>query len=189
MMSKVTVDQFAKLMVDDKVGKILNATQEKDGLTPKEISKATKIANNKLYYTLNKMVEADLLMIVRQKKVKNLTENYYSSSHLSQQGQSNSFKEDNVINFSDDWIREHGEQTLQLVMLQHHELIEALKSQLKKESDDSIAMSSHSEIDLSAEGEKKLISDLFEVLGHAEENDPNPDAKEKRRVRVQLEKW
>jgi ABC-type Fe3+-citrate transport system substrate-binding protein len=74
-------------------------------------------------------------------------------------------------------------------MLQHHELIEALKSQLKKESDDSIAMSSHSEIDLSAEGEKKLISDLFEVLGHAEENDPNPDAKSKRRVKVQLEKW
>ena len=187
-MSKITVEQFAKLMVDPKVGKILKATEIETGITPKQISKITKIPNNQLYYTLNKMIDADLLEIVKQEKIKNLTESYYSSSHLSQKPVNASEDDDHMLNFSKDWLKEHSQQTIQWVMLQHHELVEALKQQLEEEKGFT-AFSAHSEFDLSAEGEKKLASDLFEVLSNAEANDPNPDAKDKRHVKLQLEKW
>lgn len=189
MMSKITVDQFAKLMVDPKVSKILQATKVDAGLTPKAISKATKIPNNQLYYTLNKMIDADLLTIVKQEKVKNLTENYYSSTHLGKKSQNAPQDDEHTLNFSNEWIQKHAEQTIQLVMLEHHEFIEALKTQIDQNVDDSKAFSSHGEYELSPEGEKKLVSDLFKLLNDAEENDPNPDSKEKHRVKIQLEKW
>ncbi|HIY94032.1 helix-turn-helix domain-containing protein [Companilactobacillus sp. HBUAS56275] len=188
-MSKVTVDQFAKLMVDDKVGKILKATKVEEGLTPKQISKATKIPNNQLYYTLNKMMDADLLKIVKQEKIKNLTENYYSSLFLNQKTKYIADDDDNVLNFSDDWIKEHAEQTLQLVMLQHHEFIDALRETINNGTDEEKTTSAHAEIDLSPEGEKQVMSDLFKILNNAEKNDPNPDSKNKRHVKIQLEKW
>ncbi len=74
-MPKNTLAQFAKLMVDPKVAAILKATKSKTGLTTKQISAQTKIPNNQLYYTINKMQDADLLTIVNQVQVKNLTEN------------------------------------------------------------------------------------------------------------------
>ncbi len=189
-MSKVTVEQFAKLMADDKVGKILKATATEEGITPKQISNITKIPNNQLYYTLNKMLDADILSIVKQEKVKNLTENYYSSAALNQKSQYQKVNEDNVLNFSDDWVKEHAEQTIQFVMLQHHEFLDALKTEMKNDDrEETIALSSHSEWKLSPAGEKKLINDLLHVLSSAEKNDPDPKSKDKRRVKIQFEKW
>ncbi|GAB5055795.1 helix-turn-helix domain-containing protein [Companilactobacillus alimentarius] len=187
-MTKVTVEQFAKLMVDNKVSRILKATRSNEGLTPKEISRITKIPNNQLYYTLKKMLDADLLEIVKQKKVKNLTENYYSSSFLNEKPNEIT-DSDNTLNFSVDWIQEHAEQTLQLIMLQHHELIEALKEEIKMGKDVKKAFSSHGDFDLSTEGEEKLVKDLFKVMNDAEKNDPNPKSENKRHVKVQFEKW
>lgn len=188
-MSKVTVEQFAKLMADPKVSKILQATKVGAGLTPKEISKATKIPNNQLYYTLNKMLDADLLTIVKQEKVKNLTENYYSSTHIGQKSKNAPQNDEHTLNFSNDWIQKHAEETIQLVMVEHHDFIEALKAEIGRNSNDSKTFSSHGEYDLSPEGEKKLITELFKLLNDAEENDPNPDSTEKHHIKIQLEKW
>lgn len=188
-MSQITVDQFAKLLVDNKVGRILKVTKVKKGLSPKQISQSTKIPNNQLYYTLNKMIDADLLKIVRQEKVKNLTENYYSSLFLNEKVQVNLDNSDNILNFSDSWLKDHSQQTIQLSMLQHHEFIESLKERLSTVGNETYTMSSHSELDLSPEGEKRLMSDLLRVLNDAEKNDPDSNSENKRRVKIQLDKW
>lgn len=189
-MSKVTVNQFAKLMVDPKVEKIIKATQDETGITPKQISAATKIPTNQLYYTLNKMLNADMLKVVKEVQVKNLTEKYYSSSQLgqvSELGQGANSPENGIMNLSDDWIKEHNQEVIQWAMLRNHEFIETLQKETTKKNPSAFLVTS--EWKLSNAGEKKLKDDLFKVLDNAEKNDPDPENKQKHTVTLQLEKW
>ena len=189
-MSKVTVNQFAKLMVDPKVEKIIKATQDETGITPKQISAATKIPTNQLYYTLNKMLNADMLKVVKEVQVKNLTEKYYSSSQLgqvSELGQGANSPENGIMNLSDDWIKEHNQEVIQWAMLRNHEFIETLQKETTKKNPSAFLVTS--EWKLSNAGEKKLKDDLFKVLDNAEKNDPDPENKQKHTVKLQLEKW
>ena len=128
-MPKNTLAQFAKLMVDPKVAAILKATKSKTGLTTKQISAQTKIPNNQLYYTINKMQDADLLTIVNQVQVKNLTENYYSSAHLSHETPQELADLDgldtDLTDISGTWTQAHVQQVLQWIMLLNHDFTEA----------------------------------------------------------------
>ena len=189
-MSKVTVSQFAKLMVDPKVEKIIKATQDEAGITPKQISAATKIPTNQLYYTLNKMLNADMLKVVKEVQVKNLTEKYYSSAQLgkvSELGQRENSPENGMMNLSDDWIKDHNQEVIQWAMLRNHEFIETLQKETTKKNPTAFLVTS--EWELSEAGEKKLKDDLFKVLDNAEKNDPDPENKQKHTVKLQLEKW
>lgn len=190
-MSKITVNQFAKLMANPKVSLILNATKDKTGVTPKQISIVTKIPTNQLYYTLNKMLDADLLNVVKEVQVKNLTEKYYSSeqlTHVSEKHQAELDKfGDKMNNISSEWVQKHKEQTVQLLMLQHHEFLEAFQREI--DSDEPTVFSANSELELSDAGTRKLQHDIFEVLTNAEKNDPEPNAKNKHQIKVLVEKW
>ena len=189
-MSKVTVSQFAKLMVDPNVEKIIKATQDEKGITPKQISAATKIPTNQLYYTLNKMLNADMLKVVKEVQVKNLTEKYYSSAQLgkvSELGQGENSPENGMMNLSDDWIKDHNQEVIQWAMLRNHEFIETLQKETTKKNPTAFLVTS--EWELSEAGEKRLKDDLFKVLDNAEKNDPDPENKQKHTVKLQLEKW
>lgn len=189
-MPKVTVSQFAKLMVDPKAEKIIKATQDEAGITPKQISAATKIPVNQLYYTLKKMLNADMLKVVKEVQVKNLTEKYYSSAQLGKVSELNQEKKDHengMMNLSVDWIKEHNQELVQWAMLRNHEFIETLQKETTKKNPTAFLVSS--EWELSEAGEKKLKDDLFKVLDNAEKNDPDPDNKQKKAVSLQLEKW
>jgi len=117
-MPKKSLEQFAKLMVDPKVNAVLKATKSASGLSTKQISSATKIRTNQLYYTINKMLDADLLAIVNQVQVKNLTENYYSSNHLTHETVANQAELDQIdcdlTNISGQWGQSHTQEMLRM---------------------------------------------------------------------------
>lgn len=192
-MSNVSTKQFAKLMADDKVSAILAATKAADGLTPKQISTKTKIPTNQLYYTLNKMLAADLLEIVKQVQVKNLTENYYSSSRLSQEKPA--FQKEiaaiggDITGISGEWIQAHLPEMLQWTMLQHHEFLTNFEHEVQAHPDDPAVFSSHSDLSLSAAGEHQLRLDLLKLIANAEKNDPDSENPNKRTAHLLIEKW
>ncbi|MDB7776433.1 helix-turn-helix domain-containing protein [Lactiplantibacillus plantarum] len=193
-MPKNTLAQFAKLMVDPKVAAILKATKSKTGLTTKQISAQTKIPNNQLYYTINKMQDADLLTIVNQVQVKNLTENYYSSAHLSHETPQELADLDgldtDLTDVSGTWTQAHVQQVLQWIMLLNHDFTEAYQEEMtRKQPDKSAIFFSNAILNLSAAGEHQLRLDLIKLLGDAEKNDPDPQSTDKRQVKLLIEKW
>lgn len=191
-MSKVSTNQFAKLMADPKVGAILTATRSASGLTSKQISKATHIPTNQLYYTINKMLTADLLTVVDQVQVKNLTENYYSSAHPSQEKPAFKAELDqlnDVTDISSDWAQEHAPEIAQWLMLQHHNFLTAFEQQMAAKDPDPTVFASQSQLKLSAAGAHQLRLDLLHLIDNAEKADPDPNATTKRTINLNIEKW
>ncbi|MDF2311340.1 winged helix-turn-helix domain-containing protein [Lactiplantibacillus pentosus] len=193
-MPKNTLAQFAKLMADPKVSAILKATKSEDGLTTKQISAQTKIPNNQLYYTINKMQDADLLTIVNQVQVKNLTENYYSSAHLS--NETPRFQTDldpldtDMTNISGTWTHTHIQEVLQWIMLLNHDFSETFREEMAdKQPDEASVFFSNATLNLSAAGEHQLRLDIIKLLGNAEKNDPDPNSKDKHQAKILIEKW
>jgi len=193
-MTKNTLAQFAKLMADPKVAAILKATKSETGLTTKQISAQTNIPNNQLYYTINKMQAADLLTIVNQVQVKNLTENYYSSAHLSHETPQNQADLDSrnadLTDISGTWSKAHVQQLLQWIMLLNHEFTEAYQEQMTHQHpDEANVFFSNATLNLSAAGEHQLRLDLIKLLSDAEKNDPDPQSVDKHSVKLLVEKW
>lgn len=193
-MPKNSLDQFAKLMVDPKVNAILKVTKSASGLSTKQIASATKIPTNQLYYTINKMLDADLLTIVNQVQVKNLTENYYSSKQLTHEGAANQTELDQIdrdlTNISGAWSQTHAQEMLRWIMLLNREFNETFKEQMTIDHPElATVFMSHSTLELSAAGEHQLRLDLIKVLADAEKNDPDPDAPDKKTAKITIEKW
>jgi len=193
-MPKNSLDQFAKLIVDPKVNAVLKATKLASGLTTKQIASATKIPTNLLYYTINKMLDADLLTIVNQVQVKNLTENYYSSEHLTHETVATQAELDQIdhdlTNFSGQWSQTHVQEMLRWIMLLNRDFNETFKEQMATEHPElATVFMSHSTLKLSAAGEHQLRLDLIKVLADAEKKDPDPDATNKQTAKITIEKW
>lgn len=192
-MTDKQISQFAKLMADDKVNTILNVTGDKQGLTPKEISKATKIPTNQLYYTLNKMVDADLLEIVKQERVKNLVEHYYSSYNFrnldTKISQEVSEDVEGLGNISTNWLKEHYEDVIQWLLYRDRQYTEALQASLSKEEKPSEIQHPsflNSDLELSEEAEVKLWKDIIKLVSEAEKNDQGDN---KRKVDLLIKRW
>lgn len=161
-MNKVTTSELIKLMSDEKVNKILLSTQEKTGLNSKEIAVSTGIPKSQLYYTLNKIVDAELLEIVKEVKVRNLVEYYYSSYTFSQFDSQLSENLNNDIgglsNISTRWAKKHIKKLIQWVVHRDQQFINQLDEELSsnKSSKDTDSQPSfyNTEINLSIEDEK-----------------------------------
>ena len=122
------INELAKLMADKKVIAIIQAAQDPQGLTPKEIAQQTGIATNKIYYTLKKMVDHHLLEIVHQKRIKNLQEYYYSSASLiKNQNQFGQALGSNIVNISPEWVANNMEEIVQAIIYTQQQLINAFQ--------------------------------------------------------------
>lgn len=193
-MSKVPTSELMKLMSDEKVNKIILATQKKKGLNAKEIAEATGIPKSQLYYTLNKMIDAELLEIVKEVKVRNLVEYYYSSyafSHFDLQLSKN-LNEDigGLSNISTKWAKEHVEELIQWVVYRDQQFINRLDEELSsdKSPEDIESQPSfyNTEVNISIEDEEKLWQDIIKLISKAEtKNTPS----KKRKVNLFIKKW
>ncbi|VDG20691.1 winged helix-turn-helix domain-containing protein [Lactiplantibacillus mudanjiangensis] len=183
-MTTSTRSQLAKLLADDKVMAIITATKDPNGLTPKQISTATKIPLNQLYYTINKMVAADLLTVVQQLKVKNLTEYYYSSYQLTQ-------AEMSTPALSRAWVQAHPSDVTQLLLYQQQQFLTHLEQKLETAADTELdtLLATFSKLELSPAGTQKLRADLLNLIENAEKNDPDPAATDKQVNHLLIEKW
>lgn len=193
-MNKVTTSELIKLMSDEKVNKILLATQEKTGLNSKEIAVSTGIPKSQLYYTLNKMVDAELLEIVKEAKIRNLVEYYYSSYTFSQFDSQLSENLNNDIgglsNISTRWAKKHIKKLIQWVVHRDQQFINQLDEELSsnKSSKDTDSQPSfyNTEINLSIEDEEKLWQEIIKLISKTETK--NTSSK-KRKVNLFIKKW
>ncbi|ETY74009.1 transcriptional regulator [Lactiplantibacillus fabifermentans T30PCM01] len=194
-MAKSIRSQLAKLMADEKVLAVIRATTDQTGLTPKQIAQATDIPINQLYYTINKLVAADLLTVVKQVKVKNLDEYYYSSynftheQNTAMQAELAQFPAPN--NISSTWTQEHLTELMQLLLFHQQQFLTALETQVEAQlpAEQMTTFSAFSDLKLSAAGEQQLRSDLLHLLANAEKNDPDSAATDKQTVNLLIEKW
>lgn len=193
-MSKNRISKFAKLIADDKVIAILNAAKDKKGLTSKEIAKQVQIPANQLYYTIKKMVEAQMLEVVGKKTINNFQEFFYSSYKMVHKtaGLIAQAKADDPksLSISSEWAKEHSAQITQWVLYQNRQFLNALQKDLdqpeKKEKDFSTFML-ESTIELSVAAEKKLEADLTALIKKAE--DTSSKGKNNKKVNILIQKW
>lgn len=187
------INELAKLMADKKVIAIIQAAQDPQGLTPKEIAQQTGIATNKIYYTLKKMVDHHLLEIVHQKKIKNLQEYYYSSASLiKNQNQFGQALGSNIVNISPEWVANNMEEIVQAIIYTQQQFINAFqKLQQQYRAHPQIQQESHlsyssDQLQLSTAAEKKLTDQIYQLLANAEKQDTGTD---KHSINFLFEKW
>lgn len=187
------INELAKLMADKKVIAIIQAAQDPQGLTPKEIAQQTGIATNKIYYTLKKMVDHHLLEIVHQKRIKNLQEYYYSSAGLiKNQNQFGQALGSNIVNISPEWVANNMEEIVQAIIYTQQQFINAFqKLQQQYQAHPQTQQESHlsyssDQLQLSATAEKKLTAQIYQLLANAEKQDTGTD---KHSINFLFEKW
>lgn len=181
-MPKSTVSKLAQLMADEKVVAIINATTAPTGLTPKQIAIATKLPTAQLYYTIKKMLAADLLTVVKQTKVKNLDEYYYSSYQLTQQPleeQQLMAAHPDTMDISPQWTAQHfGELTRWLLYLDQQflaGLTHDFQTQPVTNPIDSTIMLAMGDYQLSPQARLKLRQSILTLMAETEKNDPDPE--------------
>lgn len=181
-MPKSTVSKLAQLMADEKVSAILNVTKAPTGLTPKQISQATQLPINQLYYTIKKMLAADLLTVVKQTKVKNLDEYYYSSYLLTQQPASeHTLMADypDFKNISPQWTTQHFDDIARWLLYLDQQFLASLTHDFKTEPvtdpEDSPVVLATGDYQLSPAARLKLRQTIMTMMADAEKNDPDPD--------------
>ncbi|WP_369899687.1 hypothetical protein [Bacillus manliponensis] len=74
-------NELIKILVDEKAVKIIELTKDVPKST-KELATLMNVKNSNLYYPIKKLLEINAIQIAHEKQVKNITEYYYSSSHL-----------------------------------------------------------------------------------------------------------
>lgn len=181
-MPKLTVSKLAQLMADEKVTAIINATKAPTGLTPKQIAKATQLPTNQLYYTIKKMVAADLLTIVKQTKVKNLDEYYYSSYLLTEQpSDEQALMTDypDLTDISPNWTMTHLDEMTRWLLYLDQQFLTSLTHDFKdapvSHPADSPIMLATGDYQLSAQGRLQLKHAMLKLMENAEKNDPDPE--------------
>lgn len=193
-MDKTTTSELIKLMSDEKVNKILLATKGKEGLTSKEISEETGIPKTQLYYTLNKMVDADLLEIVKEEKIRNLVEYSYSSYSFNQLdskiSQELSDEIGNLSNISTKWAKKHLDELIQWIVYRDQQFLDELNEELSLDTNETTAHSQPSfyntEINISEEAEEKLWKDIMKLMAEAQRNE---DSEVNRTTNLLIKKW
>ncbi|KRL04427.1 winged helix-turn-helix domain-containing protein [Liquorilactobacillus oeni] len=207
-MQNKKIANLAKLMADEKVNRILTAASNNRGMTTKEIAKAVKLPVSQLYYTINKMTDAGLLEIVRQEKVKNLDEYYYSSEKLVGKASVRrlrefGFPDDELteelergeeLNISPEWTAGHLNEITQLVLYRNNQFLAALQKNIKKydEKKDNkpLEFTKSSFMDnrlrLSPEADMRLWRDFLVLATKAEKED---QGKNKHEVNLMMTRW
>ena len=193
-MSEKEISKFAKLIADDKVVAILNVAKDKKGLTSKEIAKQVQLPANQLYYTLKKMVAAQMLEVVEKKTINNFQEFFYSSYKMVHKtaglvAQANA-DDPKRLSISVEWAKEHSAQIAQWVLYQNRQFLNVLQKNLEqpeKKQGDFSAFMLESTLELSATAEKKLEADLTALIKKAE--DASSKEKNGRKVNILIQKW
>jgi len=181
-MPKLTVSKLAQLMADEKVTAIINATKAPAGLTPKQIAKATQLPTNQLYYTIKKMLAADLLTVVKQTKVKNLDEYYYSSYLLTEQPTNErALMADypDITDIAPNWTTAHFDEMTRWLLYLDQQFLTSLTHDFKEEPvtnpDESTIMLANADYQLSAKGRYELRQAILKLMADAKKNDPDPE--------------
>lgn len=119
------IQEIGKLVFDEKTFQILEHTKRESRNT-KEIAKLMKQPTSNLYYPIKKLIEMDALRIERQEQVKNILENYYSSSHL---------YADDKLAIEGDFLTSNLEHVLQWYFVQVHQTAQALRRDVGKQDE------------------------------------------------------
>ncbi|MBO2537748.1 winged helix-turn-helix domain-containing protein [Rummeliibacillus suwonensis] len=160
------INNFGKLLFDKKVMKILEVTKEQ-GLTIKEIAEKINESPSSLYYPVKKMMDAKALIIVKEEKVKNLLEYYYSSKHLYMNGN---------LSFEGDMLALNYEEIIQQTLFEVNRAISNLKDDVMKYTRDSNHHECTAELNLatkklSYKDWKTLNQQIRELIENFEETD------------------
>ncbi|KRM96275.1 hypothetical protein FC19_GL000555 [Liquorilactobacillus aquaticus DSM 21051] len=189
------VSQLAKALADEKNIKIIKITNVKSGINIKEISKKTGIPTSQLYYPIKKLIDLDLIEIVRSEHIKNLQEYYYSSFKLNDDNITSSIIDDDKLkelNMSADWVAEHTEELVKMFLYRTQLFIDSFTKEIneyKKDPSyfDKIKTSGvFSTMELSQDAQKKLFANICKLIAKAEEEDQGADKEE---VNFMVQKW
>ncbi|KRN10401.1 winged helix-turn-helix domain-containing protein [Liquorilactobacillus mali] len=189
------VSQLARALADEKNIKIIKTTNVQDGINIKEISKKTGIPTSQLYYPIKKLVDLELIEIVRSEHIKNLQEYYYSSFKLNDHNGASSIIDDdkiNGLNMSADWAAEHTEELVKMFLYGTQLFIDSATKEINEYKKDSSYFDKiktggvFSTLKLSQEAQKKLFADIYKLLNEAEEKDQGTDKEE---INFMVQKW
>ncbi|KRM90667.1 winged helix-turn-helix domain-containing protein [Liquorilactobacillus cacaonum] len=192
-MSSNTFSQLAKVFADEKNIKIIKATNIKKGCNIKGISEKTGIVTSQLYYPVKKLVELDLLEVVRTEQIKNLQEYYYSSYKLNDHSEiSADYNNSQLdgISMSSQWVASHKEEFVKMFLYRMQMFLDTATNEMTKFQEDPNYLIRSGGIfstpKLSYGAQKKLFSDMYELVSQAEANDTG---KNKEEFNFMIEKW
>ncbi|MDN2453110.1 helix-turn-helix domain-containing protein [Lactobacillus sp. UCMA15818] len=190
------VSQLGKVLADDKNIKIIKAANVKDGINIKEVSKKIGVPISQLYYPVKKLIELDLIEIVRSEQVKNLQEYYYSSYNLNEhRGSGISGPDGNEfdgVSMSADWVASHRDEFVKLFLYRMQIFLDSALSEMDKYQEDPTYFEKirtgglFSTIKLSHKAQKKLFANIYKLMEKAEEEDQGT---EKEEFNFMVQKW
>ncbi len=158
------VNNVGKTLFDKKTITILEATKN-EALSIKEISKKISEPAASLYYPVKKLLDIQALKIVREEKVKNLIEYYYTSKHL--------FLKDTIV-YEGDVLEDNKDQLIQSYLFEVNKAVQALNKDILLQSKDPSDIKSTAELSfvtktLSYEGWKEINQQIRELIDNYEE--------------------
>lgn len=176
-MSSNKLDSLAKLLADPKVNEIIDAANKESGITVKQLAKFLKEKPSNLYYPIQRMTDFGLLKVVSENQIKNLTEKVYSSAFLYKNSRDGK-KNDQEIDLGDEYVKEHGEDLMELLMINQKRVLQAFKKNVDfiqggGNSDKSTFSWAQSDLKLSNKGRIELLRKLNEETANFK--DPYPD--------------
>ena len=159
------INGFGKILFDKKTISILDATKN-EALTIKEISKKINETTTSLYYPVKKLLEIQALKINKEEKVKNLTEYYYTSSHLQLKGS---------MSFEGDLLEVNKDELIQTFLFEVNKAAQALNQDIELHRLDEKYIKSTSELSvvnkrISYENWKELNQKIRELIEGFEDN-------------------
>ncbi|MBZ2405071.1 winged helix-turn-helix domain-containing protein [Liquorilactobacillus hordei] len=194
-MGATIVSQLGKALADEKNIKIIKATNVKDGINVKEISKKIGIPASQLYYPVKKLLELDLIEVVKSEQIKNLQEYYYSSYNLNEHGSTLLNSDENEfdgISMSADWIVNHKDEFVKLFLYRMQMFLDSALTEMDKYQDDPTyfekikAGGIFSAMKLSQEAQKKLFKNIYKLMDKAEAEDQGTN---KETFNFMVQKW
>jgi len=190
-MPKSAISKLAQLMADEKVKAIINVTKDPAGLTPKQIAKQTQLPTNQLYYTIKKMLTADILTVVRQTKVKNLDEYYYSSAQLTQNPTTELADYPDATIISPQWTAQHFADVTRWLLYLDQQFLTSLTTEFQAQpvtaTTGAKIMLATGDYHLSDQGRQKLRQAIMALMDQAEHDDPDPEHQEL--VHLLIKSW
>ncbi|ULG72203.1 winged helix-turn-helix domain-containing protein [Macrococcus brunensis] len=145
-------NEVLKVLIDDKAAKIVELTKS-ESRTTKELAQLMNVKTSNLYYPIKKLLEVNAIKVVEERQIKNMTEYYYSSSHLDKE----------ELNFDFPFITEHFDQIVAINMLE----VQKVFSQMGNDIENNIGKSS-SEMDKIDEPNTAMFSTMSVNLPYKE---------------------